>query len=117
MGFDMVKRPTSVETKKRNYVESGDKFVAQGKINEVGATPAKGRTSGTSVSFWPDPTIFASEGTEFVARTVLERLQTMAFLNRGLEINFVDEREGKAQKVTFQYTTSSTNLQKKLGVA
>ena len=51
----------------------------QGKLAEVGKTPTKQRTSGTSVSFWPDPIIFASEGTEFVARTVLERLlETLA---------------------------------------
>ena len=41
------------------------------------------------------PTVFSSEGTEFHARTVLERLQTMAFLNKGLEIHFVDERPGQ----------------------
>ena len=75
----------------------------QGKIAAVGNTPGRGRSTGTTVEFWPDPTIFASEGTEFVARTVLERLQTLAFLNRGLEINFIDERAGKEQKVTYQY--------------
>ena len=57
--------------------------------------PTRGRKTGTTVTFWPDPTIFAAEGTEFVARTVLERLQTMAFLNRGLEIVFTDERAEK----------------------
>ncbi|NDA12056.1 MAG: DNA topoisomerase IV subunit B, partial [Actinobacteria bacterium] len=35
--------------------------------------------------------------------TVLDRLQIMAFLNRGLEIVFADEREGREQEVTFQY--------------
>ena len=78
----------------------------QGRLQAVGDTPKAGRfrrTSGTTVTFWPDPTIFAAEGTEFVSRTVLERLQTMAFLNKGLEIVFTDEREGKEQKVTFQY--------------
>ncbi|MEZ5271660.1 MAG: toprim domain-containing protein [Ilumatobacteraceae bacterium] len=38
-----------------------------------------------------------------MARTVLERLQTMAFLNRGLEIIFIDQRVGKEQTVTYQY--------------
>ncbi|MFM8268135.1 MAG: type IIA DNA topoisomerase subunit B [Ilumatobacteraceae bacterium] len=75
----------------------------QGKLASVGKTPAKGRRTGTTVEFWPDPVIFASEGTEFVARTVLERLQTMAFLNRGLEIVFRDERPTKEQTVTYQY--------------
>ena len=36
-------------------------------------------------------------------RTVLERLQTMAFLNRGLEIVFDDQRPEKEQRVTYQY--------------
>ncbi len=55
------------------------------------------------MTFWPDPTIFAAEGVEFVARTVLERLQTMAFLNKGLEIVFKDERESREQQMTYQY--------------
>ena len=75
----------------------------QGKLARVGPTPGRGRSSGTTVTFWPDPTVFAAEGVEFHARTVTERLQTMAFLNRGLEIQFVDERPGKEQQVTFQY--------------
>ncbi len=73
----------------------------QGPLTEVGAS--QDRQSGTTVSFWPDPTIFSAEGTEFHARTVLERLQTMAFLNKGLEIVFSDEREGKEQSITYKY--------------
>ncbi|MEI7546957.1 MAG: DNA topoisomerase subunit B [Actinomycetota bacterium] len=75
----------------------------QGKVQPVGPTPARGRQSGTTVTFWPDAGVFVAEGTEFVTRTVLERLQTMAFLNKGLEIVFKDERVGKEQDVTFQY--------------
>ncbi len=74
-----------------------------GKMKQSGETPKRGRKTGTSVTFWPDPSIFQVEGTEFVARTVLDRLQIMAFLNRGLEIVFADEREGREQEVTFQY--------------
>ena len=75
----------------------------QGKLTAIGPTPPRGRTSGTTVTFWPDPTVFAAEGVEFHARTVIERLQTMAFLNKGLQINFADERPEKEQQVTFQY--------------
>ena len=85
---------------RQEYAKGGK---PQGKLEMVGPTPPRGRTSGTTVTFWPDPTIFMAEGTEFVARTVRERLQTMAFLNRGLEIVFVDERAGKEGKTTFQY--------------
>ncbi len=75
----------------------------QAKMKVVGDTPKRGRTTGTSVTFWPDPAIFLAEGTDFVARTVLERLQTMAFLNKGLEMVFVDERPEREQTVTYQY--------------
>jgi len=74
----------------------------QGRLERVGPSPA-GRASGTTVVFWPDPTVFNSEGTEFHARTVLERLQTMAFLNKGLEIRFFDQRPGGGQSVTYLY--------------
>jgi len=88
---------------KRHRQEFAKGGKPQGKMEVVGPTPGRGRTTGTTVTFWPDPTIFVAEGTEFVARTVLERLQTMAFLNRGLEIVFVDERAEKEQKITYQY--------------
>ncbi|MDQ3757400.1 MAG: DNA topoisomerase (ATP-hydrolyzing) subunit B [Actinomycetota bacterium] len=71
----------------------------QGKLEVVGDAP-RGRT-GTTVSFWPDPTIF--EDTDFRAQTVLERLQMMAFLNKGLEIRFKDERPGHQQETTYRY--------------
>lgn len=87
----------------RHRMEFTDGGKVKKKLTVVGDTPSRGRKSGTTVTFWPDTTIFASEGTEFVARTVLERLQTMAFLNRGLEIAFKDERPGKEQEVSFQY--------------
>jgi len=73
------------------------------KMKVTGDTPKRGRSTGTTVSFWPDPTIFQAEGTEFVSRTVLDRLQIMAFLNRGLQIDFVDERPGREQKVSYCY--------------
>jgi len=85
---------------RQEYAKGG---VPQGKLQVVGDTPARGRTTGTTIEFWPDPVVFSAEGAEFVARTVTERLQTMAFLNRGLEIVFNDEREGRDERVTFQY--------------
>jgi DNA gyrase subunit B len=71
---------------------------------EVTGNAPRGRT-GTTVTFWPDATIFHSEGTEFRAQTLLERLQIMAFLNKGLEIRFKDERPGHAAEPTiYRYT-------------
>jgi DNA gyrase subunit B len=71
----------------------------QGKLKETGPAP-RGRT-GTTITFTPDPSIF--EEVEFRAQTVVERLQIKAFLNRGLEIRFVDERPGHQAKETFKY--------------
>ena len=85
---------------RQEYAKGG---VPQGKLQVVGDTPARGRATGTTIEFWPDPVVFSAEGVEFVVRTVTERLQTMAFLNRGLEIVFNDEREGRDERVTFQY--------------
>ena len=102
---------------KRYELEFEDGGKPKGKIAITGDTPGRGRKNGTSVTFWPDQTIFASEGTEFVARTVLERLQTMAFLNRGLEIVFKDERSGKAQDVTFQYKGGIVDFVKHLNTS
>ena len=70
-----------------------------GPLKMTGPSP-KGRT-GTIVTFWPDPTIF--DEVEFRAQTIVERLQVMAYLNRGLEIRFVDQREGREASETFKY--------------
>ncbi len=90
---------------------------SQGKLADVGPSPARGRTTGTTITFWPDPTIFVAEGTEFVSRTVLERLQTMAFLNRGLKINFADERPDKQQRVEFEYKGGLVDFVKHLNAS
>ena len=95
--------------------ENGGKM--KGKIAKTGSTPAKGRKTGTSVTFYPDPSIFQAEGIEFVARTVTERLQTMAFLNKNLAINFVDERPGKEKKETFQYKGGIVDFVKHLNAS
>jgi len=86
------------------------------KLSKIGASPNKA-TTGTTVSFWPDPTIFASEGVEFVARTVTERLQTMAFLNKDLEVVFNDEREDKKQSITYQYKGGIVDFVKHLNAS
>jgi DNA gyrase subunit B len=85
---------------KHHVMEFADGGKPQGELHVTGDAP-RGRT-GTSVTFWPDDTIF--ETTEFTSRTILERLQMMAFLNKGLEIRFQDQREGADnERVTFKY--------------
>jgi DNA gyrase subunit B len=97
---------------KQEFIDGGK---PKSKIQKVGASPAK--TNGTSITFFPDPEIFASEGVEFVARTVLERLQTIAFLNRDLEVVFEDKRANKKDKVTYQYKGGIIDFVKHLNVS
>ncbi|MFK7920228.1 MAG: type IIA DNA topoisomerase subunit B [Ilumatobacter sp.] len=88
---------------KRHEQTYGDGGAPQDTMTVVGDTPSDGRATGTTITFYPDPTIFQAEGVEFVARTVLERLQTMAFLNKGIIIEFRDERAEREQEITYQY--------------
>ena len=57
--------------------------------------------TGTAVTFWPDPTIM--EEVDFRAQTLVERLREMAFLNKGLEIVFRDERSNTPTEQIFKY--------------
>jgi DNA gyrase subunit B len=89
---------------KRYRQEFSDGGTPKTKLRVIGEAP-RGRT-GTTVTFWPDPLVF--ETLEFSARTITERLQMMAFLNKGLEIRFKDERPGHSsasvEPVVFRYS-------------
>jgi DNA gyrase subunit B len=61
---------------------------------------AKGRT-GTRVTFKPDGTIM--EATVFNFDTLAQRLRELAFLNKGLKINLIDERADD-KKAEFLYS-------------
>lgn len=84
-----------------------------GPLEVVGPAP-RGRT-GTSVTFWPDPTIF--DEVDFRGQTVVERLQIMAFLNRALEIRFVDERPGHERAERFCYSGGVVDFVKHLNAS
>jgi DNA gyrase subunit B len=96
-----------------HVLEFKDGGVPQGKLKVTGEAP-RDRT-GTTVSFWPDSSIF--EETDFRAQTVTERLQIMAFLNRGLEIRFFDERTGREQSQVFKYNGGIVDYVKHLNAA
>ena len=72
------------------------------KLHEVG----KSKHTGTTVSFWPDPTIF-TESTNYDFETLANRFREMAFLNKGLRITLHDERvtdpEGNPRTESFMY--------------
>ncbi|KXS43587.1 MAG: DNA gyrase subunit B [Candidatus Frackibacter sp. T328-2] len=57
--------------------------------------------TGTKIEFKPDPEIF--DVLEFKFDTLANRFQESAFLNKGLKIVLIDEREGLEDAVTYQY--------------
>ena len=75
---------------RRHFMSFHEGGAPHERLRDAGPAP-DGRT-GTTVRFWPDPTVF--DEVEFRAQTLLERLQMMAYLNRGLEITFEDQRAG-----------------------
>ena len=58
------------------------------------------KSSGTTITFWPDPEIF--DEIEFDFEILSERLRETAFLTRGLKVELVDER-GEGRRVEFLY--------------
>jgi DNA gyrase subunit B len=59
-------------------------------------------STGTTITFWPNATIF--ETVDFDYETLRTRFQQMAFLNKGLRIDLVDERPSAAgRKDSYKY--------------
>ena len=79
---------------KRHAMSFMDGGQPKDRLKVVGDSPSE--QTGTIVRFWPDGTIF--DELTFRAQTLLDRLQMMAFLNRGLEIRFRDLRSEAQRK-------------------
>src|SRR5213082_2926188 len=71
------------------------------KLEVIGEVKGK-KTTGTLITFLPDPTIFTIT-TEFKFERLATRLRELAFLNHGLEISLADERIDPPKKETFLY--------------
>ena len=66
-------------------------------LKKIGPTNA----FGTKVRFFPDDRVF--EDIVFSHDIVSSRLRELAFLNKGIEIVLIDERQKKNEKQTFKY--------------
>lgn len=82
-----------------------------GPIKKIGAS----KKSGTSVTFWPDGSIF--EETDFRAQTLIDRLREMAFLNKGLEIRFTDRRVEPPLEHNFKFNGGITDFVRHLNAS
>src|SRR6201995_552095 len=84
------------------YEQNYAKGIPVTKLKETGTTKKRG----TKIHFLPDRSIFTV--TEYNFDTLAQRLRELAFLNKGLEINLVDERTtdpktGEAKRSDFKY--------------
>ncbi|WP_019214989.1 DNA topoisomerase (ATP-hydrolyzing) subunit B [Fenollaria massiliensis] len=70
---------------------------AQGDIQVVGDT----KESGTTIQFMPDSEIF--DTTEFSKEVLVTKFREVAFLNKGVRITLIDEREEEPQEEVFHY--------------
>ena len=73
----------------------------RGKTTQKMSIVGTSEDTGTSITFWPDEEIF--ETTVYDYDTLHDRLQEMAFLNRGLTIVLTDERERTPRVEEFCY--------------
>lgn len=70
---------------------------AQGDIEVVGDT----KESGTTIQFMPDEEIF--DTTEFSKEVLVTKFRETAFLNKGVRITLIDEREEDPSEEVFHY--------------
>ncbi|MEY2489703.1 MAG: gyrase subunit [Verrucomicrobiota bacterium] len=83
------------------------------KLEVIGEVKNK-KTTGTLITFAPDPTIFTIT-TEFKFERLASRLRELAFLNPGLDIALTDERGDSPKKETFLYKHGIEEFVKQLG--
>ncbi|NJD18094.1 MAG: DNA topoisomerase IV subunit B, partial [Gemmatimonadetes bacterium] len=81
----------------KRYHPRSERGVKAKKLEELG----KARGSGTTVTFKPAPQIFTELVYSF--EILSNRLRELAFLNKGLSIVLVDERNGKPTKDVYRY--------------
>jgi len=75
-----------------------EKGIPQARVKVIGSAPKN--QSGTITTFRFDPTIF-KDGESYKFETLAQRFREMAFVTRGVIINFEDKREEK--EITFYF--------------
>ena len=66
---------------------------AKGKVKPIGKT----KTTGTTITFRPDTSIFTT--IDFSWKTIIDHLRQQAYLNKGVKIIIIDERDGEEKEV------------------
>ncbi len=84
---------------RKTWEQEYHKGIPAAPLKETGRAGSK---TGTKITFKPDATIM--EVTKFNFDTLSQRLRELAFLNKGLTIKLLDEREEPAKSHEFHYS-------------
>jgi len=79
-----------------HYYQRYNRGVPETDLQQLGETDQQG----TSIAFKPDATIF--DVTEFDDDTIAYRLRELAFLNKGVNIVFIDHRKDRHEKYHYE---------------
>jgi len=77
-------------------------WFAQGKVSRLLSVVGETTKRGTKITFWPDDTIMRVKETDY--DVLAKRLRELAFLNKGINIYFSDERNEEKDDVQFCYS-------------
>jgi DNA gyrase subunit B len=91
-----------VEVKREGKVHAQryERGAPTGPVKVIGKTSAE--TTGNKTTFRFDRKIFKDEGTTYRFETLVQRFREMAFVTRGVTIDLLDERDGRAMTFYFE---------------
>ena len=91
-----------VEVKREGKVHAQryERGAPTGPVKVIGKTSAE--TTGNKTTFQFDRKIFKDEGTTYRFETLVQRFREMAFVTRGVTIDLLDERDGRAMTFYFE---------------
>jgi len=84
----------------RQYEQRYERGVPQGPVRAAGK--AKADEHGTWTTFKFDTQIFKEAGLDYRFETLVTRFREMAFVTRGVTIDFLDERDGREMNFYFE---------------
>lgn len=91
------KMDVQVDQDKKHYEMSFSRGKVSSPLKKKGAAEKRG----TTITFWPDSEIFSV--LEYEYETVYQRLRELAFLNKGIEIVYIDERSTDHEETHFAF--------------
>ncbi len=82
----------------RVYKMEFERGIASSALQDLG--PAPDKKTGTTITFKPDPEMFGD--ITFSYDTLVDRFREIAYLNKGLALTLLDERDGKSESFRFE---------------